>query len=319
MTIQPIIPVLVLIIIFAGLFLGTAFVIIKNKSKTKDKILTLLRLSIIYVLAFVVGLRPCLIETKFEFSTKNLDVLFVVDTTYSMWAEDYKEKKPRMSGAVKDIKYIMDELAGSNFALVTFDNQPKVISPFTQDKPYIETMLDLLEKPDISYSSGSDMSAPYNDLEALVLSSYRKEQRKTIVFFVSDGEITNNAELKDYSDLAQYIDGGAVLGYGTEKGGKMKDGSGYLYDEETHDDAISCMNEENLNKIAENMGIEYLNLNDGNNALKNVVQMVLQISADVLEESDGAEIYKDIYYFFAIPLALMLLLELAIVLKRGRL
>lgn len=319
MKIQPILPTLVLVIIFFVIFGATAAVIIKNKFKTKDKILTLLRLSIIYLLAFTIGLRPVTVETKYEYSTKNLDVLFVVDTTLSMWAEDYNGKKPRMRGAVKDMQYICEELAGSNFGLVTFDNQPRVISPFTQDMQYVEMQLDFLEQPDSRYANGSDFSTPYKDLEALVLSSYRKEERKTIVFFISDGEVNSLYERKSFEDLAQYIDGGAVIGYGTEKGGKMDDGTGYIYDPSTGKDAISHIDEENLQAMADEMGLQYLNCNESNAGLKSIVTSVLEASADVMEEADGAEIYKDTYFIFAIPLALMLILELAIVLKRGRL
>jgi Ca-activated chloride channel family protein len=321
MSIKPILPIGVLLLVVAALFGVTALLIIRNKFNTKEKIASLLRMSAIYVLILVIGLRPVIPETQYEFATKNLDVLFIVDNTISMWALDYNGRRERMSGAIKDANYIMNELAGSNFGLVTFDNTAHVLSPFTQDMQYIRDLFDTFESPDSYYAKGSDLSIPYQDIDALLRSSARKENRKTIVFFISDGEITNGKELVDYSELSQYIDSGAVLGYGSESGGKMREsfGYGYVYDYDTYSDAISRIDEENLNKIASDLGVTYLNMNSGNTALEGAVELIKESSKTVIESGMGAEIERDIYYFFAYPLILMVLFEIVIFVRRGRL
>ena len=321
MRIKPIFPMGIMVAVFAFLFLGTAYLILRSKLNTKEKIFSLMRMTVIYVLAFIIGVRPVMLETRYEFATKNLDVLFVVDNTISMWAKDYNGKKERMDGVIKDSDYIINELAGSNFGLVTFDDTAHVLSPFTQDMQYIRDLFDTFETPDSFYAKGSDLSIPYQDIDALLRSSFKKENRKTIVFFISDGEITNGSELKDYSDLAQYIDAGAVLGYGSQEGGKMKTNTGYgnLYDYNLRQDAVSRIDEENLNKIASDLGITYINMNNGNAGLKGAVELIRESARTVIETGDGAEVEKDIYYIFAIPLALMLLLEIYLVALRGRL
>ncbi len=229
MTFRPIFSIGILLAVFGVFFAMTAFLVIRNRSNTADKFFTLMRLTIIYILALMIGLRPVMVETKYEFATKNLDVLFVVDNTISMWAQDYHGKKERMKGVAADASIIIDELAGSNFGLGTFDDTSHVLSPFTQDMQHIKDLFDTFKSPDSYYARGSDLSKPYQDIEALLLSSSRKENRKTIVFYMSDGEITNGKELRDYSELAQYIDAGAVLGYGSEAGGRMSDTYGYDY------------------------------------------------------------------------------------------
>ncbi len=320
MSIKPILPVGILLLIFGVLFGISAFFIIGNKLKTREKIFSLIRVTVIYVLLLVIGLRPVMVETKYEFATKNLDVLFVVDNTISMWAQDYNGRKERMEGVRKDVKFIIDELAGSNFGLVTFDDSPHVLSPFTQDLQYIKDLFDTFQSPNSYYAKGSDLSIPYQDIEALLLSSARKENRKTIVFYISDGEITNGKELKDYSDLAQYIDAGAVLGYGSEHGGKMKEGYGYsfVYDYSTHQDAISKIDEGNLQKIAEQLGLQYINMNSGNVALSGAVELIKESSKTVIESGTGAEIQRDIYFYFAYPLIIMLFVEIVMFVRRGR-
>ena len=323
MSTRPMLPLGILVLVFALLFGATSYFVIRNKVNTKEKIFTLMRMTMIYLLAFTIGVRPVVVETKYEFATKNLDVLFVVDTTISMWAQDYMgSRKERMEGVIKDANYVMDELAGSNFGLVTFDDTAHVLSPFTQDMQYIRDLFDTFETPESYYANGSDLSIPYQDIEALLLSSSRKENRKTIVFYISDGEITNGKELKDYSELAQYIDSGAVMGYGSEKGGKMKDGgysTRYVYDYTLHQDAVSKIDETNLKKIAEDLGLTYMNMNNGNAGLHGAVEIIKEGSKTVIESGEGAEIERDIYYFFAIPLALMMLFEIFIVVRKGRL
>ncbi|MBR4671450.1 MAG: VWA domain-containing protein [Butyrivibrio sp.] len=320
MSVQPVLPIAVLLLILAALATITIYAAGKSHIGKKEKIFTIIRLSLIYVLAFIVGLRPVLKDDEYEFTAKNLDVLFVVDTTISMWAQDYDGSDPRIKGAIKDAKYIADELVGSNFALVTFDDQAHVISPYTQDLAYVEELIDTLAPPDSSYAMGSDMSLPYKDMEALLLSSSKKENRKTVVIFISDGEITNGRELTSYKALKEFVDSGVVLGYGTKDGGKMRaSGYGYIIDESTGEQALSRIDENNLKAIADDLGLIYNNMNSGKAALESSVQYIKESSKTVADKITGVEKYKDIYYVFAAALAVLLLLEACMIIRRGRL
>ncbi len=320
MSIQPIFPIGLMLLAFAGLFSFTVYIIVRNKTRVLDKIMTIARLLLIYVLAFVIGLRPVTVETSYEFVAKNLDVLFVIDSTISMWALDYDGKNPRMKGVKQDVDYILTQLAGSNFGLVTFDDTSHVLSPFTQDLKYISDMVDLLATPDSWYASGSDLSTSYYDIDALLKSSDKKENRKTVVFYISDGEVTNERNEKvSFADFVKYVDSGAVLGYGSESGGKMKEEFGYIYDYDQGHDAISKIDEENLKKIAQELDVQYLNLNEGNASLTGLIEIIKEQSATVVEKADGAERYVDTYYYFAAALAVMLLIETVIFIRKGRL
>ena len=70
------------------------------------------------------------------------------------------------------------------------------------------------------YAKGSSLNIPYNTIIDYLKKS--KEKNNTnILFFISDGEITNNDKLRNYHDVGRFIDDGAVLGYGSNKGGYM--------------------------------------------------------------------------------------------------
>ncbi len=320
MKIQPIIPVPIMLVVLLALVFATAVIVNRNQVSTKEKIFTNIRLGIIYILVFVIGIRPMLIDDEVEFTTKNLDVLLVVDTTISMWAEDYNGKNTRMSGVMQDAEYIINELAGSNFGLITFDDESKVVCPYTQDMEYIRDLIENLYAPDSSVASGSSLSLPYKNIESLLLSTAKKENRKAIVIFFSDGEITNGSELQSYAELAPYVSSGIVVGYGTEEGGKMRDGDwGYVYDSNSHTDALSRIDEATLQQIATDLGISYVNANSGNAGIKASLEMIKESSKTIVNHEKGVELYNDTYFIFAIPLVLMLILELIYVVRKGRL
>ena len=89
MKILPIIPLILLIGIFLLMMVATGIILFRRNAKTSEKVWDAIRLSAIYILALCIGLRPVTVDGTYEFNAKNLDVLFVMDTTISMWAEDY--------------------------------------------------------------------------------------------------------------------------------------------------------------------------------------------------------------------------------------
>ena len=89
---------------------ATAYILFRKKNNLKDKIFSMVRLGIIYILLFVIGLRPVTVKTDYEFAMKNLDVMIVVDTTISMWARDYDGSNERMKGVVADTENLMLEI-----------------------------------------------------------------------------------------------------------------------------------------------------------------------------------------------------------------
>ena len=120
---KPIIPLFVVIPVLLIVLVLYIIGVIRKEEKLLYKILAGLRISVIILLVFLVNLRIMDKRYNATIEMKNLDVLFVVDTTISMWAEDYNGKNPRMEGVMKDAEYIIDELQGSNFGLIRFDNR----------------------------------------------------------------------------------------------------------------------------------------------------------------------------------------------------
>ena len=316
MTVKPIFsPVLIgiLAVVLCGLF---AFFTVRKKYKIWIKVAAIARVSLILLLVFVINLRPVKKVYDMETTLNNVDVLFVVDSTISMWAEDYQGDQPRMNGVRDLIEHVMFSMQGSNFGLIRFDNQAQILAPFTGDAENVLDAVELIEIPSRLYAKGSTLDTAYEAMEELLQSSSKKENRQTVVFFISDGENTLKKETRSFSELSKYITEGSVIGCGTKKGGKMKDSNGSrIHDPETYDDAVSKMDEENLQKIAGELGISYTKLSS-----ESCVDYVISSIKSTGSSHGHQNIvnYTDTYYWYVIPLAVLLIWELWLIIRKGR-
>lgn len=316
---KPIIPLFIAVPVLLIVLVLYIFGVCRKSTKIRYKVLSVIRITIIIVLAFLSNLR--IMDKKYDAQVemKNLDVLFVVDTTISMWAQDYGGSHERMEGVQYDAENIIDELSGSNFGLIRFDNRSQILAPFTQDHESVKDAFSTIKEPDIHYARGSSLNVCYDDLESLLLSSNQKDERLTILFFISDGEITDESTLQSFKELEDYVDAGAVLGYGTKTGGVMEYGSygNYVKDPETNKNAVSQIDEDNLKQIASDLDIDYIHMNNYSNVAY-LIESIKNGSSLSIEKSDSVS-YEDTYYYYVIPLAIMLILELVIFVRKGKL
>lgn len=290
-------------------------VIISIIAKTKNKY-SFLRRIIIISLLFVINLRIMIMSPDVQIEANNLDVLFVIDNTISMVAEDQKGNANRLEAVKKDAEYIINELNGAKFSVVTFNNTSNIVIPYITDSNLAMEAIDTIKVMDKLYAEGSSLNVALEDTVSLLETSKKKEDRKTIIFFISDGEITNEDTLKSFSDTKKYIDNGAVLGYGTTSGGEMQvedildEKMTYIEDRSVYPyvRALSKIDEGNLKEIAEDMGVDYIYMEEEkniNSKLKEIRQELLKTAGDEVKEAA-----TDIYYIFVIPILGLLIYEL---------
>lgn len=304
MRIFPIIPIWLMTIFCVILIL----IIVKKNKKSIIQIM-------IVLLIFIINLRIMIPSQNSQILANNLDVLFVVDNTISMNAEDYDGKNTRLYGVKKDCKYIINRLNGARFSLITFNNTAKIVTPYTKDANITIEAIDIIEPIDELYAKGSSLNTPIDTMLESLKASQKKDDRIRILFFISDGEITDESTLKSFKEIEKYIDNGAVLGYGTSSGGYMKSTSRYSDNEEyvmdytdyNYDKAISKIDEKNLISIANDLNIEYINMSKQSN-INNKIKEIENIIDNGIESSDKST-YDDTYYFLIAPLLVLLMIE----------
>lgn len=304
---SPIIPIWIM-----GIIAIILIILIRNK----DKKIFFRRLLIIIFL-FIINLRIMIPSKDAKVLVSNLDIFFVIDNTISMVAEDYNGGKPRLEAVKKDCEYIINELNGANYSIITFNNTSNILTPLTKDSNMTIGAIKTIRSMEASYAKGSSMNTCLEDLETSLKRAQEKENRKSIIFFISDGEITSDEKLKSFSPIKKYISDGAVLGYGTEAGGKMKV-KDILGEKETYLDdrtsesypypkAISKIDEKNLKKIADDMEVDYINMNKQSN-IESKIKQIKREANNSLDDSQKM-LYNDIYFIFVIPFVLILAYE----------
>ena len=304
MKIFPIIPIWIMLIICILLF----FLIKKDKKN--------INFFIIIILLFLINLRIMIPSKNGEVLSNNLDVLFVIDNTISMLAEDYNGNSTRLDAVKEDCKHIIQELNGANFSIITFNNNAKIVTPFTKDNNLTIQAINTIFPIEELYAKGSSLNAPIESVTNMLEAFNDKDDNSKIIFFISDGEITSEDKLESYSKVKKLVNNGAVLGYGTETGGYMRYKDRYSGEYEyimdktnyPYNKAISKIHEKNLKKIANDIGINYIHMDNQ----KNINQKLTEIknNSNYNLESRDISSFDDTYFILLIPLIIMLIIEL---------
>ena len=302
MKLFPIIPIWIMLIICISLII---YIIIKKRD--------LLQILII-ILLFIINLRIMIPSNNSKTIKNDLDILFVIDNTISMNALDYNGSKTRLSGVKEACNYIIDELNGSRFSVITFDNTSRIVTPYTYDTNITREAISIMTPINELYAKGSSIDVSLDSIMYSLKNSKKKNDNNRIIFFISDGENTSNNSIKSFKSISKYISDGAVLGYGTKKGGYMKDESEYATNEYIMDytgtnfgKAISKIDEKNLKEIANDMNVDYIHVTNSND-INSKIKQIKNKTKSTLESNDKSS-YDDIYYIFVIPLLILLFIE----------
>lgn len=304
MIINPIIP------IWAMTIICIFFLFLKRKGK-----ISYIRQILIVILLFVINMRIMVRGDDVPTVMPKVDVLFVVDNTISMLAEDYNGNGRRIDAVKNDCKYIIEQLPEASFSVVAFGDSVQTIIPYTVDANMVVETIGLLQGQSKYHAQGTSLNEAMGAMKQ-ILDDGRKNYK--ILFFISDGEVVNSEELKSYQGLDQYVDAGAVLGYGTQKGGPMKtveyseEESEYLYYYDNYEEklAMSKIDEENLKRIASDFGVDYVHMTNQSEiggTMKDLQSKVQNI--ELTKDMESKEGYTDIYYLFVIPLVLLLIID----------
>ncbi|KAA1425945.1 vWA domain-containing protein [Nocardioides antri] len=276
-------------------------------------VLTLVRRAAILVVLVVVLLQPGFGTRAAPSQAADIEVLVVVDRTRSMAALDH-QGGPRIHGAQQDLADLSEALPGARFSLLTYGSDVALELPFTSDGTTFATAVETLRLEGPFDGSGSMADRPLDAMrEVLERADAQYPERRRMVVFVGDGENTADGEQRSYEELEDLVDGGIVLGYGTEDGAKMPQAAdlstedGYVYDQDRGEDAISRIDENNLQAIADELGIDYAHRTEpgGMGAVAEDFEATY-----AFEEGDGAPAKHDLTWLFGLVLLGLVLLEL---------
>ncbi|WOH17052.1 VWA domain-containing protein [Paenarthrobacter sp. GOM3] len=263
MSFAPILPWPVLVLAGFGILILTAWTLVRQRgTRPHGRVRPAALRGAAVVLLLVAAMRPGLMGGQSVSASSEIDVFFVVDTSTSMAAEDYRGTETRLAGVKEDVTAVARELAGAKFSLITFDSKATVRMPLTQDATALQTAMATLQSQRARYASGSSVTIAAQLLkDRLDAAQKHHPGRPALVFYAGDGENTS-AEPPPPMD-ASNVAGGAVLGYGTAEGGRMREsadgGAAYVKDRGsgTAQDAVSRIDEAQLGRTADQLHVPY--------------------------------------------------------------
>lgn len=261
MIFQPVLNIFLLVLLCAPV--AALAVLALVKAKGRGRALWAMRL-VLLLACFVLFLRPGIPGGATQTLATDTDIVLVVDTTASIVAEDWDGDQPRLDGVRADVQAIVDEYPGARFALITFDASADLRLPLTTDTTALVSSLDVLRPEVTSQSRGSSIGIA-NQLLADTLSNAAESSpdRSRMVFYFGDGEQTVTSAPEPFDGSEKLTDAGAVFGYGTAEGGPMKLTTGSLGDSSSEyieyegANALSVIDEKNLEAIAAELGVPY--------------------------------------------------------------
>ncbi|MGA1812273.1 VWA domain-containing protein [Frondihabitans sp. 4ASC-45] len=318
---KPVLPFPVLVIAAVVLLGFVAWRIVAERS-SRRLALAWVRRGVVVALLIVIAARPGIPGGTSQASVAELNVFFVVDTTSSSAAEDWNGSKPRLDGMRSDIEALTGELAGARFSLITFDSDALQRVPLTDDSSAVVSTVKSMRQEITTYSHGSTISEASSLLTEKLEAAHKSDPRRAnVVYYLGDGEQTVEAAPGSFASARNATDGGGVLGYGTAAGGRMKvfDGYGDQYSQKGYiqdrtaagsPDAVSKIDQPNLEAIASQLGLPYLHRESGA-SLASVVDD--EKKGHVVSSAGRTENTRDLYWILAIPLFLLLFIEIAVV------
>lgn len=248
--------------------------------------------------------------------TSNVEIYLAVDRTGSMAAEDWEDGQPRLAGVARDIVELVDDTAGARYAILTWDSTARLELPVTTDSSAVDSFAQVLHQELAEFSAGSSLSRPADLLLATLADAAesRPENKRFLVVF-TDGEETDPEDFSPaWAQIANLIDGGAVLGYGTEGGGPMRtypDGE-YITDEEGNQE-LSYLDPATLEQLADTLGVPLL-LNPTSLDQLDFMAEAQQIQ----DERNQQQTYRYLVWPLALGAGVLLLFELRVLARDWR-
>lgn len=186
-----------------------------------------------------------------EAKSRGIDIIFAIDTSKSMLAEDVKPD--RLERAKLSVLDLIDVLKGDRIGIVAFSGQAFLQCPLTLDYDAFRMSIEALDT-DIIRRGGTNISAAINEAEA----AFASTSNKKIVILISDGEELEDSAVKAAEKAAKSGTIIYTLGVGGAKGEyiPVRDATGAvsLLRDESGRLVQSRLNEEILTKIAKAAG-----------------------------------------------------------------
>ncbi len=221
-------------------------------------------------------------------STENTNVFFLVDRSADSAIEDHGDRQPRMSAIRSDIEALVDQYPAARFAVIAFASRSSLDWPLSEDAWSLRPEVARLSPyPTNDTTVDVNAAAAANVLRyQLIAAGQQYPDSKSLVFYFGSGAPGSRAPQGEFEPPAGAVDGGAVFGYGVAR------------------------NEPGLRAIAEQLGLPFVDRDDGRPLSESAPGRGTAPSASNETSSSGVADRTELYWVFTLPAAVLILFEL---------
>ena len=304
-------------VIVAILFLLIGGAVLCVFSKNLRKLASFRRIAIAVLVLFML-LRPTIIDVATERYVNKINVFFIVDNTGSMATKDAAGgSKYRFEQMREDIIKYVDLFAGAEFSAFVCDYDIYQALPLSGSTSAIINFAKHLQPKDSLISSWTDLQSLLTGA-ADRIEAYNKKNpdRASIVIIMSDGEesgVNEGFKTEVPENLLNNIVGGAVIGYGTTSNTQAVmriDNNEITYESLNH---ISKLDEENLQGIATDLGLNYYEREISDNMFDDNTRYLSQFSR--YEQEGDINSRFELYWLFALVILALLIWDFSDILN----
>ena len=207
--------------------------------------------SYFFVLLIIVGLtilalcRPYNGYTDISVPQQGTNVMFVIDISRSMLANDLKPSRMEVTRrkVIDALKLLKRRSLGSHFGITVFTADGYTLCPLTSDTTVVEQFAMMLS-PDLVTSKGSNIHA---GIEAALSRLKSDETTPTSFILLTDGEFSgHNDQPHQFSDSIPLY----ILGIGTPSGSNIPLGNGRYQRDKTGQIVTTRLEEDYLKSLA---------------------------------------------------------------------
>lgn len=282
--------------------------ILKKLSPNKSLFKPILKL-IVLCLAFtclVIALVNPKVGTKLEtVKREGVDIVFAVDVSKSMLAEDIAPNRIEKSKQL--VTQIINNLASDRIGIIAYAGKAFPQLPITTDyaaaKMFLQSMnTDMLSSQGTAIDEAIKLAKTYFDDE---------DQTNRVLIIISDGEDHSNIAANVAEEASEEGIKIFTIGVGRTKGAPIpikRNGIILNYKKDnTGETVITKLNEEVLIKIADEANGQYINGNSTNEVVETIREILNKMDKKEFEAKQFAEFKDQFQWFLAFGILLLCL------------
>lgn len=273
----------------------------------RNKFILLMAAFVFIILALA---RPQTGARYKEVERKGVELMFVVDVSNSMLAEDFKPS--RLERTKNSINRLLDRFTNDRVGLIVFAGKPFIQLPITSDYTVAKSFVDYIS-PNMVPEQGTEIAAA---LRLARISFSQQSENSRAVILISDGETHDEGALKIVEEMAKEGIIVNTVGIGTPEGTSITIGGEQIKDENGNI-VVTKLNEQLLKEIAINGNGTYVRASNASMGLEEVVRNIKSLDQKTYSTAMFEE-YDELFQYFLAVALILLVLEFFVLERKNR-